>query len=181
MSVKKLVSYSMFALGTARLAFSLAQHLAGHEVMLMEVFEALPFLSAGFVLYATDVHKILVSVSQTMYKSAELKSLNALNYGVASFFRRLSQLMYKYPELRGIDALNYGVASFFRRLSKAMYKYSELRGIDALNYFIANLTISFSQHFRKTHTGVLSYNMLAVFAGIILLIILLFLFGGYIP
>jgi hypothetical protein len=150
MECKKRVGYSIFALGIARLAFSLAQHLAGHEVTLMEVFEGLPFLSAGVVLYATDVHKIFVSVSQTMYKSVELKSL---------------------------DAFNYGVASFFRRLSETMYKYSELRGIDALNYFIANLVTSFSKHFRKTHTGVLSYNMLMAFIGAALLLLLLALFA----
>ncbi len=150
MEFKKLVSYSMFALGIARLAFSLAQHLAGHEVTLIEVFEALPFLSAGVVLYATDVHKILVSVSQTMYKYLELKSLEAFNYGVARFFRRLSQVMYKYLELKGIDALN---------------------------YFIVNLVTSFSHHFRKTHTGVLSHNMLMAFIGAALLLLLLSLFA----
>ncbi len=150
MECKKRVGYSIFALGIARLAFSLALHLAGHEVTLIEVFEALPFLSAGVVLYATDVHKIFVSVSRTMYKSVELKGLNAFNYGVASFFRRLSQLM---------------------------YKYAELEGIDAINYFIANLIISFSRHSRKTHTGVLSHNMLMAFIGAALLLLLLSLFA----
>lgn len=123
MGCKKRVGYSLFALGIARLAFSLAQHLAGREVTVIEVFEALPFLSAGVVLYATDVHKIFVSVSRTMYK------------------------------------------------------YVELKGIDALNYFIANLIISFSRHSRRTHTGVLSHNMLMAFIGAALLLLLLSLFA----
>lgn len=152
MSVKRLVSYSMFVSGIAELMFSFWH--PHHEITWIEAFEALVFLLAGVVLYATDIHKIVVSISQSLYKSVELKVLDGFHYAVASFFRRLSEVMYKYPELRGIDALN---------------------------YFIANLTISFSQHFRKTHTGVLSYNMLAVLIGIILLVIILFLFGGYTP
>jgi hypothetical protein len=120
---KKRVGYSIFALGIVRLAFSLAQHLAGHEVTVMEVFEALPFLSAGVVLYATDVHKILVSVSQTMYKSVELNIF------------------------------------------------------DGFQYAVAKLITSFSRHFRKTHTGVLSYNMLMAFIGAALLLLLLALFA----
>jgi len=119
-------------------------------------------------------------LSKKIHDSLE-HGIDALNYSVAGFFRRLSEIMYKYPELRGIDALNYAVARFFRRLSEIMYKYPELRGIDALNYFIANLFTSFSQRFRKIQTGVLSYNMLMAFIGAALLIVLLFLFGGYIP
>ena len=95
--------------------------------------------------------------------------------------RALSKFVHKRLELRGIDALNYAVARFFRRLSEVMYKYPELRGIDALNYLIANLVTSFSKHFRKIQTGVLSYNMLMVFIGAALLMVLLFLFGGIIP
>ncbi|MFX0200566.1 MAG: hypothetical protein ACFFCW_30980, partial [Candidatus Hodarchaeota archaeon] len=132
MSVKKLVSYSMFALGAARLAFSLAQNLIGHEMTMIEVFEALPFFSAGIVLHVTNLHNFFVSSSQTMYKSVEL-NLDTFNRGVAAFFRRLSGAMYTYLELRGIDAFNRGVARFFRRLSGAMYTYLELRGIDAFN------------------------------------------------
>jgi len=77
---------------------------------------------AGVALYATDVHKFVLSVSQTIYKSVEL------------------------------------------------------RGIDAFNYFVAGLYVSFAQRFRKIQTGVLSYNMLMVFIGVALLIVLLLLF-----
>jgi hypothetical protein len=150
MPVKKLVGCSLFALGAVRLAVSLVMHLLGHEITLLEVFEALPFLSAGALLYSTDIHKILVSVSHTMYKSVELSSMNVVNYGVAGFFRRLSQLMYKYIELKSIDAFN---------------------------YFIGNVTVSFSRRFRKTHAGVLSHNMLMVSIGAVLLMLLLSLFA----
>jgi len=80
-----------------------------------------------------------------------------------------------------IDAFYHKVAGLFRRLSSLMYKYPELRGIDALNYFLAHFVTSFTRRFRKTHTGVLSYNMLTTFVGAIILIILLLLFGGLIP
>ncbi|MDH5747130.1 MAG: proton-conducting transporter membrane subunit [Candidatus Bathyarchaeota archaeon] len=106
--------------------------------------------------------------------------IDALYYKVADFFGRSSKLVYKYLEC-SIDALNYGVAGFFRRLSSVLYKYPELRGIDALNYFLAHWVTLFARRFRKTQTGVLSYNMLTAFVGVIMLIALLLLFGGVIP
>jgi NADH-quinone oxidoreductase subunit L len=117
--------------------------------------------------------------SNIAYKRLEF-NVDALNYTVASFFRKSAKLAYTHLE-RSIDASNYGVAGLFRRLSSVMYKYSELGGIDALNYFIARFVTSFARRFRKTHTGVLSYNMLTAFVGAIILIILLLLFGGLIP
>ena len=126
MSEKKLVSYSMLALGTAQLAFSLAQHLAGHEVTLMEVLKAFILLSAAVVLYSTDAHKIVVSTA------------------------------------------------------RAMCEHVEVSVVDQANYLIADFVTSFCRYFRRTHTGVLSHNMLAVFIGIVLLMILLFIFGGFI-
>jgi len=65
--------------------------------------------------------------------------------------------------------------------SKGLYRRLELGGIDAFNYLIANATTSFCRRFRKTHSGVLSYNMLAVSVGIVLMIFLVFMFGGFIP
>jgi len=106
--------------------------------------------------------------------------IDAFFYKIVDETKALSKVVYEHLELR-IDALNYAVAKFFRRLSGAMYKYPELRGIDALNYFIGNLVRSFSRYFRRIHTGVLPYNMLMAFIGAALLIVLLFLFGAYIP
>jgi NADH-quinone oxidoreductase subunit L len=116
--------------------------------------------------------------SKIVHKRLE-SSIDALNYIGALFFRKSSKLVYTYLEC-SIDAVNYSVASSFRRLSSVMYKYSELRGIDGLNRFLASSVTSFARRFRKTHTGVLSYNMLTAFAGAIILIILLLLFGGII-
>ena len=91
MPVKKLVSYSLFALGAARLAFSLAQHLAGHEMTLIEVFEVLLFLSTGVVLYATDAHKIFVSVCASARERVEVGVFDMFNYLVAEFIEKLHQ------------------------------------------------------------------------------------------
>jgi len=106
--------------------------------------------------------------------------IDALYHKVADGTIAFSNIVYKRLE-RSIDLLNYGVAGFFRRLSSVMYKYPELRGIDALNYFLAHFVTSFARRFRKTHTGVLSYNILTAFVGVIILIVLLLLFGGVVP
>ncbi|MDI6904472.1 MAG: proton-conducting transporter membrane subunit [Candidatus Bathyarchaeia archaeon] len=106
--------------------------------------------------------------------------INTLYHKVADGTNAFSNIAHKHLE-RSIDRLNYGVAGLFRRLSRVMYKYPELRGIDALNYFLAHFVTSFTRRFRKTHTGVLSYNMLTAFVGVIILIVLLLLFGGVIP
>jgi len=94
---------------------------------------------------------------------------------------RFSRALYNRLALRGFDALYYSIAGFFRRVSEVAYEKLELGGIDAINYLIANVTTSFCQLFRKTHSGILSYNMLAFSVGIVLLIVLIFIFGGFIP
>jgi NADH-quinone oxidoreductase subunit L len=118
-------------------------------------------------------HRFLRRVYSFLLKGCYI---NAFYQEVADRTTAFSRIIYKRLEL-SIDALNYAVALFFRRLSNITYDYSELKGIDALNYFIANLTTSFSKRFRKTHTGVLGYNMLAAFIGVIVVIVLLFAFG----
>lgn len=108
--------------------------------------------------------------------------INALYYKFFAYPTiTLSKRLYKRLEFGGIDKFNYYVAIFFRRISKAVHERFELGGIDTLNYLVANVTTSFCQHFRKTHSGVLSYNMLAVSVGIVFLIVLIFIFGGFIP
>ncbi|MCK4439587.1 hypothetical protein KAU85_01255, partial [Candidatus Bathyarchaeota archaeon] len=124
-----------------------------------------------------EEHRFLRKVYNFLWKRCYI---NALYYKVADGIKAFSNIVYKRLD-RNIDSLNYRFASFFRRLSSVMYKYSELRGIDALNYFLAHRVTSFARRVRKTHTGVLSYNMLTAFVGAIILIILLLLFGGVIP
>jgi len=123
-----------------------------------------------------EEHRFLGKVYGFLWKRCYIDALyHKVAYGTIAF----SNIVYKRLE-RSIDRLNYGVAGLFRRLSSLMYKYPELRGIDALNYFLAHFVTSFARRFRKTHTGVLSYNMLTTFVGAIILIVLLLLFGGVI-
>jgi len=90
---KKKLAFLMFTLALGELAFSFWH--PHHEIGAIEALEGFTVFLAGVALYATDVHKFVLSVSQTMYKSVELKSLNAFNYGIASFFKRLSEFMYE--------------------------------------------------------------------------------------
>ena len=122
-----------------------------------------------------------ITLSKGLYKRLEFGGIDKFNYSVAGFFRRISRVVHERLELGGIDTFNYAVAGFFERISKAAHKKLELGGIDALNYLIANVTTSFCRRFRKTHSGILSYNMLAVSVGIVLLIALIFIFGAFIP
>jgi NADH-quinone oxidoreductase subunit L len=124
----------------------------------------------------TKEHAFLQKIHHFLWNRCYFDSIN---YTVASVSTKLSKFAHTYLE-RSIDASNYATASFFKRLSSVTYKYPELRGIDALNYFVALGVTSFARHFRKTHTGVLSYNMLTAFVGAIVLIVLLLLFGGVI-
>jgi hypothetical protein len=79
-----------------------------------------------------------------------------------------------------------GVALMFTDIQKPltgyinwMYQNVELGMIDALNYALVRLVVSSTGVLRKTHTGVLRHNLIAVQAGgFILLLVFLFL-GGY--
>jgi len=64
----------------------------------------------------------------------------------------------------------------FIKLSLAIYKFFEQGIVDRFNYALAWVVRSFTQVFRKTHTGDLNYNMIAVMLGVIALLVLL-LFG----
>ncbi len=55
-------------------------------------------------------------------------------------------------------------------LSRKALKYVEMKGIDAFNYLLAKTFRTASSKFRKTHIGVLSYNLLLIMAGFFLII-----------
>ncbi len=122
MEVKKVIGCLLLALGVAEFAFSFWH--PQKEITWVEMFEALVSLSAGVVLYATDIHKFVLSISQGLQKNLEVKVL------------------------------------------------------ERFNYLVADVTIAVSQRCRKTQTGVLSYNMVLVFVGLVFLMVMLFLFRG---
>jgi len=123
--------------------------------------------------------------SQKIHDNLEY-GLNVFDGFVASRFLSLARITYKYVETEGItkpqimgftkilDTAYRGMAL----LSQLAYPRLELGGFEAFNRLMAKVVTGFSGLFRKIQSGVLSYNILAVFAGIILLAILLRLFGG---
>ena len=64
----------------------------------------------------------------------------------------------------------------FIKFSNTVYKFFEQGIVDRFNYALAWVVRSFSQAFRKTHTGDLNYNMIAVMLGVVAILLLL-LFG----
>jgi hypothetical protein len=123
--------------------------------------------------------------SQKLHNSLEY-GLNVLNSFTASRVLSLARITHKYVETEGItkpqimgfrnflDTAYRGMAM----LSQLAYPRLELGGLESFNRLIAKTVTNLSKKFRKIQSGVLSYNILAVFAGFILLAILLLLFGG---
>ena len=122
-----------------------------------------------------------ITLSEGLYEKIESGSINRLNYFISTLLKQVSKAAYERLELEGINAFNHSVARFFKQMSIVVYQKVELGGIDTLNYLAANAITSFCQRFRKTHSGVLSDNMLAVSVGIVFLLVLMFIFGGLIP
>jgi len=69
------------------------------------------------------------------------------------------------------------VANVTRSISDNMFRYPELRGIDMLNYLIADGAVAVSSRFRKTHTGVLSYNMMLIVLTLVFMVLALSYLG----
>ena len=61
----------------------------------------------------------------------------------------------------------------FTGFSRWALSYLELKGIDRFNYTLSTAVQRFSSWFRRSHTGILSYNMVGLAAGLLLLIFLL--------
>ena len=113
--------------------------------------------------------------------------IDALYYKFAYGAVRLSQAGYRYLEMEGIEKLEFSgfgevyhdMARWAESFSHWIHAHIELKGFDAFNYSFAKRMAVLSQKLRKTHTGVLSYNMLSVFLGIVLLSFLLLFLGGF--
>lgn len=78
-----------------------------------------------------------------------------------------------------IDALYHNLADAIRKLFEMIFKRIELGVFDTFNYLVAEYLLKVSQRSRKIQTGVLSWNMVFLVFGVILLVILLFLSGVY--
>jgi NADH-quinone oxidoreductase subunit L len=124
-------------------------------------------------------------LSQKTHESFEY-GLDLLNNLMANRFLSLARITYRYVETEGITTPQIrGFSRFFEvisdrvvALSRWAYPHLELGGFEEFNYKLAKIVAYFSDKIRKIHTGILSYNMLAIPIGIILLVILLMKFGG---
>ncbi|MCP8313002.1 MAG: NADH-quinone oxidoreductase subunit L [archaeon] len=112
----------------------------------------------AFIAYKLYVQRVIDPVKLVGSKKA-LKSL--WNF----LFRRwyLNAFFYK--------VFVYPTISF----SNWALKYIELGGIDKFNYVLANAAKGFSNRFRRTHTGILNYNIIGMIFGFILLLILIYM------
>ncbi len=121
----------------------------------------------------------LIGLCSSIYSSFEVGVVDRTNYVIASAIQRLSVLLYQYIDVTSIDGLNYLIAKATKKFSDLLFKYAELNGIDRFNYLVANGAVGLSSRFRKTHTGVLSYNMILVGFAFILFLVLSLYVGGF--
>ena len=89
MEVKKVIGCLLLVFGVAEFAFSFWH--PHKEITWVEIFEALVSLSVGVVLYTTDIHKFVLSISQGLQKNLEVKVLERFNYLVADVTIAVSQ------------------------------------------------------------------------------------------
>ena len=124
-------------------------------------------------------------LSQKIHDGLE-HGLNALNDLIASRFLSFARMTHKYVEMEGITKSPIsGFSSFFDvitgrvvSLSQWAYLHLELGGFEAFNHKFARVVTYFSGKIRKIQTGVLSYNILAILAGLMLMVMLIMKFGG---
>jgi len=120
-----------------------------------------------------------IGLCSNIYRRFEVGVVDKLNYAAATAIRELSVLLYRYVDVASIDGLNYMVAGAARKLSDLLFKYAELSGIDNFNYLVADGAVGLSSRFRKTHTGILSYNMILVGVAFIGFLVLSLYLGGF--
>lgn len=85
----------------------------------------------------------------------------------------LSKTIWKKIELNIIDKFNYVLANIVLSFSKWSLRIIELSGIDNFNYVLARFCAVFSNKFRKTHTGILNYNLLGIMIGIFIILLII--------
>jgi NADH-quinone oxidoreductase subunit L len=78
-----------------------------------------------------------------------------------------------------IDAFYYKVAHGVISLSQWAYPSVELGCFERFNHKVSDNATKLSEKMRRTQTGILSFNMLGVLFGTVLLAILLLFFGGF--
>jgi hypothetical protein len=112
--------------------------------------------------------------------------IDALYYKVAYYAIGLSRSLYKGVEMEGIKMFKIrGINEFFdisvkwlSSLSRWIYPSMELGCFEKFNQKVVENVTKISERMREVQTGVLSYNMLMMLFGTIMLALLLLMFGG---
>mgnify|MGYP003874973791 CR=1 FL=1 len=139
-----------------------------HKIDPEEVMKKFPFL--------TKIHAFLLNRCY----------IDALYYKVAYHAIGLSRSLYKGVEMEGIKMFRIrGINEFFdisvrwlSSLSRWIYPSIELGCFEKFNQRVVESVTKISGRMREVQTGVLSYNMLMMLFGTIMLALLLFMFGG---
>jgi NADH-quinone oxidoreductase subunit L len=114
--------------------------------------------------------------------------------GISAFFfyvkpkLNIASIVERNSVLRGLQKLLYNRyyinAIYYKifvqgtiRLSRICYQWLELGGVDRFNYLMADAAVAVSSRFRKTHTGVLSYNMILIVLTFVLMILAILCLG----
>ncbi len=125
------------------------------------------------------VMRWLASLSQWLYPSVEFRYFEKFGRKLAENVTKLSQWMYQLVELASFEELDQQIADKTNQLSKWLYPSVELKSFEGFNETVMENTNSLSERIRVTQTGVLSYNMLIILIGMVILAVSLLTFGGY--
>jgi hypothetical protein len=114
------------------------------------------------------------------------RRINGVSSLIAGSVLSTAATSYKYLELEGISRLQVlGLSEMFDAsvqrvlaLSQWLYPRIELKGFEGFNVNVKNGVTRLSNRMRAVHTGVFSYNILAVLVGVILMVALLLVYSG---
>jgi len=114
------------------------------------------------------------------------RGINGVSSLIARSVLSTAVTSYKYVELEGISRLQVlGLSEIFDvsiqrvlTLSHWLYPRIELKGFEGFNDDVKTAVTRLSNRMRAVHTGVFSYNMLAVLVAVILMMVLLLVYGG---
>ncbi|RLE73477.1 MAG: NADH-quinone oxidoreductase subunit L [Thermoprotei archaeon] len=159
----------------------------GHgEAILITLISSIIALALGAVLsYATYIRGLIdpikfISSSNllkiTYHFLYKRWFLNKAYYVITEAIVREAKITLKTFELGVVDRANYVISEAVVKGSKMILKIFELGVIDRINYVITRLMVGLSRIFRKSHTGVLNYNVIGIISGILMLVFMLLVF-----
>jgi NADH-quinone oxidoreductase subunit L len=137
------------------------------------------------MLYSKIVSEIRI-LSKKLYRNIEMEGIKSFKIkGINEFFDIIilwfsstASMLYSLIEMGGFDKLNRKVSKIVSSTASMLYSLIEMGGFDKLNKKIKKSMTSFSESVQEMQTGVLSYNVLIMLIGAVLIAIMLLVFGG---